>query len=84
MTYDLVVNPQTHSVTAGADSIGFTVSEIDTVIGHAGGHDTWQGLDANSTWPLETSSSHSASCGVAISFSGFETLRGEITRTRSM
>ncbi len=76
VTSDVTINLQAHTGTVGTNSVNFAVAEIDSVVGHSGGNDTLQGLNATSHWNIGAAGTDYSSSGVAINASGFETLQG--------
>ena len=75
VTSNVAVSLLTHTVTVDGNTVDFTVDQIDAIIGHAAGNDSFHGLDAASTWTI--GATHSYSGGSAtITFTGFETLEG--------
>ena len=76
ITTDISVNLQTHLATVGANSVNFAVAEIDSIVGHSGGDDTLQGLNAASHWNIGATGTDYSSTGAAINALGFETFQG--------
>ena len=76
VTSDVAVDLQTHTATVEENSVDFAVAEIDSVVGHAGGNDMLQGLDATSHWDIGAAGTDYSSTGAAIDAIGFETFQG--------
>ena len=74
VTTNLSANLSSGLIGDGANSVAFSVAQIEFITSGSG-NDTFEGLDAVSTWTV--GSTHTYSSGsVTISFSGFETLHG--------
>lgn len=76
VTADITVNLQSHTATSSTNTLSFQTSTISSVIGNSNASNTFQGLDAASTWTIGAPSDHYTATNADVTVSGFDTLQG--------